>query len=72
MNPHGCPICLGRGFVPNGFYSTQTGYWSGSSTLANETCRTCMGTGIVWEPTEIRMPDAEGTDASIKWSVRYA
>lgn len=38
-----CPICEGRGNVPNGFYSRLGG---GRSTL-NETCETCDGKGIL-------------------------
>lgn len=42
-----CPVCNGRGFVPNGFYSTTNESWYSSST-APETCRTCNGSGMVW------------------------
>ena len=41
-----CPVCHGRGVVQNGFYSTNTGYWS-STTTGTETCRSCMGKGYV-------------------------
>ena len=43
--PHKCPVCNGTGFVGAGFYS-----WGGyGSTTKGETCRSCGGTGIVWE-----------------------
>lgn len=45
--PHKCPVCGGNGIVPNGFYSTVTGYIT-SSSVTPEMCRTCNGTGIVW------------------------
>jgi len=45
--PHKCPVCLGTGNVPNGFYSGCGGMWvSYSSTF--DPCRSCCETGIVW------------------------
>lgn len=41
-----CPVCHGRGVVQHGFYSTNTGYWS-STTTGTETCRSCMGKGYI-------------------------
>ena len=47
MRPHRCPICNGTGRVPFGFY----GFSSGSSVwVYDQMCKTCDGTGIVWEP----------------------
>jgi len=43
-----CPVCQGRGFVPFGFY-TSNGE-TNMITCGTETCRTCGGTGIVWQP----------------------
>ncbi len=46
--PFVCPVCNGRGLVPNGFYRAIGGeYWSTSSTIP-EKCLSCQGTGIVW------------------------
>ena len=45
--PYTCPICLGRGCVPPGFYNLYT---YGSTSVTMEICRTCNGTGIVWAP----------------------
>ena len=42
--PHACPVCFGKGIVPNGFY---TGNYSTTSTVP-EQCKTCWGVGIVW------------------------
>jgi len=47
--PHRCPVCGGNGLVANGFYSSTSGRWS-TTDATPETCRTCMGTGMVWSP----------------------
>ena len=46
--PVACPVCQGRGAVPNGFY-TAIGVesWT-SSNPGPETCRTCNGVGVLW------------------------
>jgi hypothetical protein len=44
--PHCCPVCLGRGFVAQGFYSgTGETFMSVGGT---EPCRGCNGSGYVW------------------------
>lgn len=43
--PHKCPVCEGRGWVPNGFYGVVD-----CTSTANETCRSCNGAGIIWTP----------------------
>jgi hypothetical protein len=45
--PHVCPVCWGKGIVPNNFYLTPGHEWTGQS-LSPETCRSCGGSGIVW------------------------
>lgn len=45
--PYVCPVCSGKGLVPNGFYDTTTSY-SLSTSTSPETCKSCRGTGIVW------------------------
>ena len=43
-----CPICLGCGNVPGGFYNVSAGHienWSSSS--SQEECRCCQGKGII-------------------------
>jgi len=45
--PHRCPVCGGNGQVPNGFYRQTSGNWSSTSTIP-EICRSCNGTGLVW------------------------
>jgi len=54
--PFKCPVCLGTGNVPCGFYEQHKiddngRTWTTSSTTS-ETCRTCGGTGIVWSQQE--------------------
>ena len=45
--PYKCPVCSGKGFVPNGFYSC-TGNSIISASTAPEQCKSCKGTGVVW------------------------
>ena len=44
--PHTCPVCRGKGIVPNGFYLSTTGQFSSTST-SPETCRSCHGQGYI-------------------------
>jgi len=47
--PFRCPICLGCGNVPGGFYTSLQGHISEwASTNTSEQCRQCKGSGIVW------------------------
>jgi hypothetical protein len=41
-----CPVCKGRGFVPNGFYHGTEQSWTTNSLLP-ESCRSCQGAGFV-------------------------
>lgn len=41
-----CPVCYGRGFVPAGFYDSTGLTWV-STTIGNETCRSCSGKGYI-------------------------
>ena len=42
-----CPVCGGKGLVPNGFYvAVGTSYYSTNSTIS-ETCRSCGGKGYI-------------------------
>ena len=42
-----CPVCGGKGLVPNGFYiAIGTPYYSTTST-SPETCRSCGGKGYI-------------------------
>lgn len=47
-----CPVCGGRGIVPPGFYNLDTS----STTAANsvETCRSCQGSGVIYNPEYAR------------------
>lgn len=49
MEPHRCPVCSGKGIVPNGFYLTDND-WASTTDASPETCRSCNGTGVVWWP----------------------
>jgi hypothetical protein len=50
--PYRCPVCGGKGAVPQGFYTGQT------EATGAEPCRTCQATGIVWTP-EVKEKVAE-------------
>ena len=43
--PHICPVCRGTGRVPQGFYPGPA--YDVYAKL--ETCRTCWGSGVIWE-----------------------
>ena len=44
-----CPICDGRGIVPQGFYAVPTGQQFMSTNLVPEQCRSCTGMGKILE-----------------------
>ena len=41
-----CPVCYGRGFVPEGFYNSTGLTWVSNGT-GTETCRSCGGKGYI-------------------------
>lgn len=43
--PKKCPVCVGRGNVPYNFYENK----DIDLKIINEKCKTCDGTGIVWD-----------------------
>jgi hypothetical protein len=50
--PYRCPICHGKGLVPNNFYLelasfSAGGHYTTTSTMP-ERCRACSGTGVIW------------------------
>ena len=47
--PYCCPICNGKGIVPNGFYLGTSKTWT-TPNATPEKCKSCNGTGIVWKP----------------------
>ena len=50
MSVYKCPVCGGRGFVPFGFYSSQTYDRSSvTSSTSTEVCRSCHGRGIIFD-----------------------
>jgi hypothetical protein len=42
-----CPICEGRGIVPQGFYRHPSGIPFSSSDASHEECKACNGSGIL-------------------------
>jgi len=51
--PFCCPVCQGRGTVPIGFYDQ---YGAMSSSNNNPICRSCQGTGVLWEQQVTTLP----------------
>lgn len=48
MSIEKCPICLGCGNVPGGFYQATVGHvnsWTSNKSM--ETCRACLGSGVI-------------------------
>lgn len=49
MSVERCPICLGCGNVPGGFYQSLVGHIDGwISANTSETCRACSGSGVIY------------------------
>lgn len=38
-----CPVCNGRGWMPEEFYSGM----GNTTTITNVTCKTCGGSGVI-------------------------
>ena len=59
--PFKCPVCGGRGIVPNGFYDI---FPQSITSIIPETCKTCHGTGIIWgeDITEVDFEDFQSDD----------
>jgi len=53
--PYRCPACLGNGKQNAGFYEQVGGYWAGSSAQLVD-CRSCNGTGVVWDGATLFVP----------------
>lgn len=46
MTPHTCPVCQGRQRVPASLY----GLPMSTAVPSDVPCRSCGGTGVLWEP----------------------
>lgn len=62
-----CPVCGGKGLVPNGFYiAVGTSYYSTTST-SPETCRSCGGKGYIETYNEsLQNPELEELNERLK------
>ena len=71
-----CPVCLGNGLVPNGFYSTTRQeygclVWT-TGGVDPEICRTCDGKGFVAIEPKVKEPEIEearkaGAQEVVEW-----
>ncbi len=52
-----CPVCGGRGIVPQGFYTYPEGQDFSSTSALPEECRTCVGAGIILEFEDMEFPE---------------
>jgi len=43
-----CPVCKGKGIVPEGFYQTLASKIDTPIREDTEVCKTCFGQGILW------------------------
>lgn len=41
-----CPVCYGKGIVPEGFYSSTGMTWVSNGTMS-EQCKSCQGKGYI-------------------------
>lgn len=60
-----CPVCRGKGSVPNGFYSSTTPTWTTGSTTP-EMCRSCNGLGVLWSHKVINSTDLDRLESQIR------
>ncbi len=43
-----CPVCSGKGLVPNGFYLCNGGLGYTTTDATPDVCRSCNGNGVLW------------------------
>ena len=58
MSAQVCPVCSGKGLVPNGFYdvSSNLGNIYKTTSTTPETCRSCGGKGYIIEYPSCQIP----------------
>lgn len=60
MSAQVCPVCGGKGLVPNGFYnvglSNSGNYHQKTISATPETCRSCQGKGYIIEYPSCKIP----------------
>jgi len=62
--PHKCPVCFGCGKMPREFYPDLRDFGNTAMWKPYVNCRSCWGTGLVYESTDEEIPGAvypEGT-----------
>ena len=61
-----CPVCNGKGIVPNGFYTTNNNFYY-STTTCGEICRSCYGKGYISIPTNDIMDTIDSSNIGINY-----
>jgi hypothetical protein len=56
-----CPVCLGHGLMPHGFFDHPAGMSFGSTSCEHVKCRPCNGTGIIDAAASAANEGREGT-----------
>lgn len=56
-----CPVCIGRGIMPHGFFNNPAGQDFSSSSIEPDKCRPCGGLGIIYtQARHFPAAEAEG------------
>lgn len=66
--PHKCPVCEGRRSLPAGYYALSLEGTSVHSSTLPETCRTCLGSGILWDPSTSFVRGNQPPPVPLSWN----
>ena len=62
-----CPVCGGKGLVPNGFYTAIGTPYYGTTSTSPETCRSCGGKGYIETYSDVvQNPELEELNERLK------
>lgn len=71
MGVYVCPVCAGRGFVDAGFYWGAQNSYVTSTINTTTTCRSCNGTGVVYDRIEYKPTDYNISDDDARSYIGY-
>lgn len=61
-----CPVCGGKGLVPNGFYITVGSSYYSTTSTSPEICRSCGGKGYIETYDVLQNPELEESNERLK------